>query len=1099
MSSKHVSIISSLEKKCDFDLESGKSRTHKINLMSFLLPHQNISIVQYRIKGELLDLLLRPLLIDNKHKIINENIKQFINLTYTLRIALATHPELAWSDTTRYLQKEDKFTDINVYVLKECDTELTKNHVVNAVIDWLSADLLKDRLGDLVKGYKVINDNVERTEQLLLPPSIDSPAVFPDDNRYFKASALKAANYLRDSKSIMALLCPSTALSEGKRLLKPALRISSQVIQIIGAPEQKKSNRWVSNVLCIKARSEIGYHNLSIDISLHSKIYGDISSTSLESTTSRQLVIFQHKNNQLLISQYPFIITPQGASFEKESDKDDFIDLAGQSISRLYHSKFGESREGILKASKYNDHWNMPLLAQGLGDTHVAEYTGATAPERNDVFKVVQKALEPYGYSALPPVSLLKQSVPRKSKSNNCGVNVFVESTQKDSQSLLERQKQLVSYLKSKGGAINFRLILDQNKYADSVLKGNEWIVAFNDWSGLKTVERWTTPNENRQFAFSDKGLPNKERYGDCSWTLFRSSKKDKDQIEAKATFRQAINISEKYSENIWFWDFHIELINDIEKETELKSIKIDNIDLFKKAMDECFGFDISPSTLFNIRRKLIACQLGKNIAVPVFAMREDLKISFIDALQNILGKPRSISSNDDLSQVWEYQELTVWVGFLPCKSGIDNGLHLGEALPKVSGKKWREEMNNNGQQRQRIWKRLITSINVDEYLVLPLVALSWGTQINPSRDPKPWLRDLLNRFGWIGKFYLQSDQVPQYDSHIKNERIKLNISLLSQFKNHGIVPLDMPAFLQNSNVKNLASLTVIKNSSENIPIVWYVDQNNKTKIGLRNNAGSLNWYSTIEAANALASRDKQSPYSFARNGQNQKEQSIIFWAALVKELDQAPTLLLVDGMASRASFSHFMNKEFAFDYTSTRYLIISRIIASDSAQYFAYGKTKKASLKSDMSGIYSHTGNPRRSFLLGSKNAQKPYAKSKLENRFLDFEDALLIESEAKEFITLDLDLDLDFDKDEIKRVYEGSGQGSQMRQLVECVITDMPSNLQENYDFIQYIHGLVQTLQKAHLHYDKSTNLPYPLHELKGFAADMIKVTQVDGIPFS
>ncbi|MDV2372763.1 RNaseH domain-containing protein [Vibrio cholerae] len=1104
--SKHNETIERLQNPGHLKLEQGKGRFSKIQVMSILAPHEPIKLVIYRIEGKILDPLLRPLLTEARSSSYNETEgeKRFKNLTYTLTNVLAPHADMAWHNTTRYLSTQDCFTDIEVLVLADKDSPSIQGRFIESVVSWLSSDLLKERLGELAKCCKkLLDDGVSREEITLEPPLGSSLVAYPEDTRYFMAMALMAANRLRQNPEIASLLSQDAALAEGKAPI-PALNIySSQCIELIGEPEMKTSSRWVSNILRFQPRTDIGYGQLTINCSLHSRVYGDIKLPEKEEIVqTRQLLLYRRQANELIMHQYPFTLSSNGADFE-HSLPNNTEDLAGRSIRRLYSATAGPVSDQIpLKAAKYKSVLAMPLLAQGLGDTEVAAYTGATAPERYDVFSVIQRALASKNYRPLPELSLLSQTLPRNCNKSLKGVSAFRQTAvTNDPQESKSRRTLLAEFLRQRGGAITLPVLLAESRAQDFAISGNDWVVALSHWSGLKTTERWTTPRLNRQFKYMESGLTRADQHGTGSWTLFTGRSEDGTNLQIRAEIHALRSVDDQTLKSIvderewdryWLWLVQAEIVDEAESHTLLPTAIIDNADklTFCDTLDKHLAFETPTPTALKIRRELVACQLGTQVAIPVFTLREDLRKVIADVLNEIIGRPNQISF-ESYGEVWDYPELKIWLGYLPQTSQNDDvGIGLSSLLPKLSRSNWRKELTMHGQQRQRIWLRELKTLKelLDGWQILPLVALPWGSQDHQSRDPKPWLRDIFNRLGLTAKFMLQSKEAPARDKHAKNERQRIKASLLAQLSNHGVAPLDISGLLRGQTaITNLVGLTVVRNMGEVIPVVWKVSENNITQIGLKDSDGGICWLSTVEAAKQMAARNQYSSLSFSQNLKTQQEEATIFWERLVDELDKTQTLLLVNGESARLSFTRFMNQGFNYDRTNTNKLIVVRIDASNSPQYFAVEDSKSNILASGFDGFYSHTGEPRRNLLLAKKPNNTPsYITSKLENRFLGLSKQPM---QWPDLVSLE-----STDKEKDRKI--GKGQGSQMRRLVECVITDLPKAMRKDTTQQQYIHGLVKYLQSTHVDYSECTNLPYPLHELHDFAGDMIKITPVKGI---
>ncbi|EPH6196983.1 RNaseH domain-containing protein [Vibrio parahaemolyticus] len=1100
--------IEQLVQPSSLELDQRKGRVAELRLMTLLAPQDPIPLVVYRLGGETLDRLLRPLLVDARSSAGSEREgdKRFKSLTYTLSNALASYVDMAWHSTVRYLPAEDRFTDIEVLVLAGNDSSSTAHKLVDAVISWLSADLLRERLGELAEGYQHwIRDGVARDEVTLEPPADNSVVAYPTDQRYFRAVALTTAMKLRQAPEVAALLSPRAALEGSENAPLPALRISSQGVELIGEPEVRTGARWVSNVLCVQPKSEIGYGHLSVNVSLHSRVYGNLSLPAKgEATQPRQLMLYRRQAGELILHQYPFNLSADGADFARDYPNGG-EDLAGRSIGRLYRAEAGPVADTIpLQAGQYENVLAMPLLAQGLGDSEVAIYTGASAPERYDVFSVVTRALASEGYLPLPALSLLSQMMPRNCTKSLLGVSVFRQAAiTGDTQVSRSRRALLAEFLRQRGGAVSWPVVLAESRAQDFASSGNDWMVALSRWSGLKTTVRWTTPELDREFKLMEKGLPSSERYGSGSWTLFTGRDEDGTLIELRAELHSLRACGDKTCQSLveerdwdrhWRWHLHAELIDEVEGETVLHPVMVDNTDNLSSILDERLAFESPTPAALRVRRELLACQLGPRVAIPVFTLRKDLRSVVTEVLIEILGKPDQIEDADAHGQLWRYPELDVWFGYWPQAMG-DVGLGLSTLLPEVSGRKWREELAMHGQQRQRSWLRQLEPLRhaLDSWQVLPLVALLWGTQNSYTRDPKPWLRDLFNRLGWMAKFMLQSKSTPANDKHAKDERQRIRASLLAQLANHGVPPLDLAGLLRDQPaITSLASLTVIKHKQmgEVIPVVWLVTEKNVAKIGLRDVDGGVRWYSMVEAAAVLASRDSSSPLLFSRNRKLQKEQASVFWEHLVEELDQAPTVLMVNGEAARMSFTRFLNRGFAFDRSLVKRLVVVRVDAADLPQYFANSEEKSDVLTSGFSGLYSHSGSPRRCLLLAGKGANPgPYKRSQLENRFLELSKQPSCWPELQPLAFLQ-----SADKEIARKT--GAGQGAQMRRLVECVITDLPESMREDTIFLQYVHGLIKALQDVHIEYPECTNLPYPLHELSDFTSDMVKSASVNGI---
>ena len=1096
-------------------LDQHSRRVTKLRLMTLLAPHEQIPVVIYRLGGDTLDKLLRPLLtearsIAGKGK-EREGDKRFRYLTYTLSNALASHVDMAWHHTVRYHSEKDQFSDIEVLVLANNDSPTITQRLVEAVINWLSADLVRERLGELAKSCQQwIRDGMSREELMLLPPSNSRVVAYPTDSRYFQAMALTTAMKLRQKSEVCALLSPGTALEECQNTPRPALRVSSQGIDLIGEPEQKTATRWVSNVLRIKPKSEIDYGQLTVNVSLHTRVYGDLTMpVSGEAPQTRQLMLYRRLAGDLILQQYPFNLSTDGADFVQEYPQGE--DLAGQSIKRLYSSEAGPVADSIpLQAGQYGGVLAMPLLAQGLGDNEVSIYTGASAPERHDVYSIITRVLKPESYVPLPELLLISQIMPRKCHNGLYGVSVFRQAAiAGDTQVAENRRTLLTEYLRQRGGTVLWSVVLAESRVQENYASsGNEWMVALSRWSGLKITRRWTTPRLDREFKLMEQGLSNKDRYGCGSWSLFTGRSKQNEQLRLRAELyplRDCKNkacksqIEEIDWDRHWEWSLKAELISDevdeVKEETVLSPEVVATPDFLNDILDKQLAFKSPIPAALKARREMLKDQLGPHVAIPVFTLRKDLCPVVTEVLIEILGKPESMDTAEAGGQICKYPELDVWLGYWP-QTLEDAGLQLSTLLPKSSGPKWRQENAMHGQQRQRCWLRqlepLQQKLTPGNWQVMPLVALLWGTQNKNlcMRDPKPWLRDLFNRFGWMAKFILQSQNAPTKDTHTKDERQRIHISLLAQLTNHGVLPTNLADLLrEHAAIKNLAALTVIKNKIEVIPVVWRITEQNVTQMGLRDESGGVSWHSTVEATKKLASRDRNSALTFARDRKTQQEQATLFWERLTQELDQVPALLIVNGQASRMSFTRFMNRDFAYDKSALERLIVVRIDASEQPQYFAKGEEKTAALSTGFSGFYSHSGCPRRSLLLAAKGPNSaPYKRSRLENRFLE----LGMQPERWP------ELQLDLTDREIERK-KGAGQGAQMRTLVECVITDLPMSMGEDINLMQYVHGLVKVLQDVHIEYPECTNYPYPLHELEDFAADMIKATAVKGINFN
>lgn len=1095
--------IERLMRTGNLKLDQGKKRVTELRLMTQLAPHQTIPLVVYRLGGDTLDRLLRPLLVEARSSAGSdkEGEKRFRYLTYTLSNVLASHVDMAWHNTTRYQPTHDSFTDIEVSVLAESDSPTVAQRLVEAVISWLSADLLRERLGELAVGYQQwITDGVSREEVKLLPPENNPVVAYPTDQRYFRAMALKTAVTLRQAAEVAALLSPCAALEGAELAPLPAMRVSSQGIELIGEPEVRTGTRWVSNVLRIQPKSDIGYGQLSVNVSLHSRVYGNLSVPAQgEAAQSRQLMLYRRQAGELILHQYPFTLSADGADFEQVYPRGG-EDLAGRSIGRSYRAEAGPVADQIpLEAGRYEDVLAMPLLAQGLGDNEVAIYTGASAPERYDVSTVVTRTLASHGYLPLPALSLLSQKLPRNCTKSLHGVSVFRQAAiTGDTEVARSRRALLTEFLRQRGGAVSLRVVLTESRAQEFASSGNEWMVELARWSGLSISVRWTTPELDREFKQMEKGLSSSDRYGSGSWTLFTGRSEAGAQLQLKAELKSLRTcgdeacqsmVNEKDMDRHWLWNLHAELVDEIEDEAVLLPVMVSSSDSLSDILDERLAFKSPTPAALRVRRELMACQLGKRIAFPLFTLRKDLRAVAVEVLLEILGQPERTEAAKAQGELWKYPELDIWVGYWPQASG-DAGLGLSALLPEVSGRRWREELAMHGQQRQRSWLRILEPLRhaLKEWQVVPLVALPWGSQNSYTRDPKPWLRDLFNRLGWMAKFMLQSKEEPKSDKHAKGERQRIRASVLAQLTNHGVAPLDLAGLLRNQPaVRSLASLTVMKYMGEVIPVVWRVTEQNVTQFGLRGEDGGVHWYSTVEAAAELASRDRTSPLLFSRNRKVQQEQAALFWERLIEELDKTPTVLMVNGEAARMSFSRFMNRDFTFDRCATTQLIIVRVDAADPPQYFANSADKAAALASGFSGFYSHPGNPRRSVLLASKGASTtPYQRSKLENRFLELSKQPMRWPELGLLETAD--------KEVARKT--GTGQGSQMRRLVECVITDLPDCMREDTALFQYVHGLVKTLQDVHIEYPESTSMPYPLHELSDFSGDMTKIASVSGI---
>lgn len=1110
-----------LQGSSDLAFAKQQNRVLALSLMSWLAPAQPLSMVIYRLGGEVLDRLLRPLLVEARAGANNERAGEsaFKNLTATLSNALAPHIDMAWHSTVHYQPLKNTFSDIEVRVLAEHDSPSLAERLVKAVAAWLSDDVLREQLAGLMAGvHEWLQGGVSRETVTLAAPINPGPVAYPSDGRYFQAMALFAAMTLRQDAGVAALLSPR-ALLLGGTAPKPALRCTSQGVTLMGEPEQQAGNRWLSNVLLIQPRSDIGYGQLSVNVSLHSRVYGDLAPLAAgEAAQARQLLLYQRQDDALILQQYPFVLSAKGARFEQDNATPTNKDWAGASIARLYQAQAGVMAGQIpLQAGQYHHLLVMPLLAQGLGDSDVATYTGATAPERFDISEVVNRALLKHDFLALPAVSLLAQTVARASVKDLLGNSVFRQAAlEKDTQVTRHRRELLAEYLRLRGGTQHWCLLLTDVQAAEYPSAGNDWLIALAQWSGLRVTERWTTPELNRVYEFREKNLKNPLRYGSGSRTLFSARSEDGSEIRISAKFQalddsgdaacQAL-IDERDWEGHWCWYLHAELLDAVEqsamsfdnRELELAPdllppILIDSPSTLSATLDQGLGFIAPIPAALSARRALIALQLGRKIAIPVLTLRDDLRDVIKAALFDILGPPQHIAAAAAHGECWRYAELDLWLGFWPQVTG-DVGLALSSLLPQAkSGAKWRAENKEHGQQRQRTWLRQLAPLReaLADWQVLPLVALPFGSQQSGVRDPKPWLRDLFNRIGWMAKFILQSQEAPVKERHLANEWQRIRISLLAQLTNHGVPPLLLSGLLRKQTaITGLASLTVMKYQGEVIPVVWWVNEHSVTQMGLRDAEGGVAWYTPVAATRLLAERDAKSVLLFSRNRLQQQAQAALFWQQLIQQLGDTQTLLLVNGEACRMSFSRFMNRDFMFDRTPSQQLIVVRISATEQAQYFADGEDKSAALKSGFSGFYSHPGSPRRALLLANRGASiLPYQRSRLENRFLELGTYAARWPELQPLVSAT--------PTELTR-HTDNGQGPQMRRLVECVITDLPVSRQDDTALMQYIHGLVKNLQGIHIEYPESTNLPYPLHELTDFAGDMIKVQPVSGIEVS
>lgn len=1102
-------------------LSTQQKRVSELSLMTLLAPAPPLSVVVYRLGGQVLDRLLRPLLVEARTSANNERAGQsaFKNLTYTLNNALASQLDMAWHKTVRYQPLEDIFSDIEVWVLAEYDSPNLAERLVKSVATWLSDDVLREHLGELMVGVQDwLTEGVAREEQMLAPATSNGVVAYPQDGRYFQAIALFTAMKLRQDRQVAALLSPRALISQDKSP-NPALRLTSQGVELIGEPELHSGTRWLSSVLLIQPRSDIGYGQVSVNFSLHSRVYGNLARLADGvAAQSRQMMLFRRQHEDLILQQYPFVLSTNGASFQQDNTKGSKAgskDLAGASVARLYQAQAGVLAGQIpLQAGLYQNIQVMPLLAQGLGDTDVATFTGATAPERHDVSEVVSRALREDGFLPLPVVSLLSQTMPSNRSKGLLGTSVFKQATiNNDLQVGYNRRHFLAEYLRLQGGAITWPLLLKERLLTGTPIQaypsaGNNWPLALAQWSGLKVIERWTTPELNRPFKFTEKNLKSALRYGSGSKTILSARSVEGREIRICAEFQalresgdaqcQAL-VAEHDWDSYWCWYLHAELIDAVEQTpaasadytTKLAPIMVDSPATLSPTLDKQLNITAPVPAALTVRRELLARQLGQKIAIPVFTLREDLRPVIKAVLLDILGDPERIEDAGADGECWRYAELDLWFGFWPQASN-DVGLALSSLLPAAeSGAKWRAEITAHGQQRQRTWLRLLAPLRdtLADWQVLPLVALPFGSQNSGTRDPKPWLRDLFNRIGWMAKFLLQSKDAPVKEKHANDERQRIRMSLLAQFTNHGVAPLTMKGLLRKQTaITHLASLTVMKYQGEVIPVVWWVNEHSVTQMGLRDEEGGVRWYNPVEATQLLAGRRPKSGLSFSRNRKQQQAQAALFWQQLSQSLDNTPTLLLVNGDATRMSFNRFMNRDFMFDRTANKQLIVARISTADLAQYFADSEDKSGVLKSGFSGFYSHPGNPRRTLLLAGRGAsQVPYQRSRLENRFLE------LSKQAARWPELQ-PLPSSSDK-ELPRSSD-NGQGPQMRRLVECVITDLPESMQEDTALMQYIHGLVKNLQDAHIEYPESTNFPYPLHELTGFAGNMIKVRPVSGI---
>lgn len=1089
--------LSPLTQASGLTWNNAANQVHQLQMLSLMKPNEPITLFEYRFDGALLDPLLRFHLehCRNSTRNIWEGDQYFTRLTKTLRYALACEPALLWCEVPRYIPKENKFSDIVIKMLPEQQQLLNEQRLEQLLIEWLREDLAREHLPKLgLQIQKWRDQGFLKTKQHTLQPPTKQLVPYPAQGDYFTAAALRTALHLANDPAISTLLATQSgtqALKPGQSAPTPALRVNFSTVELIGQPKQQLTqlDRWTSNIIRIRSAADIGFPGLTVNLSLHTRVYGTLAE-SADSAPARQLLIFDGiYDQQLTMRQYPFVFKGEKKEAQlKFTDKPG--DIAGQTIERffnLYTPWLDQTIPRQVTASPDGGQLAAPLLASTLQDKNVVKYSGATSTERFDIYQTANKILSPHGYQAMPTMQHLAKLIARN-RGTLGTVPFHQDQLYKDHNP--KRRQLLRQALEDNQGSLKLRLEFRDAKPKDypSMIKG--LLKSWQHWCGCEFTSQFTV--EGTVFTSQQKGLNYGQRYGHGSELKLKS--KD---FTGHGTLLDKTTGDEKCPRGqiakTWWWEWSLQL-KDTTNTASFKHILLSNLDKLSETLDQQLNITTPEPTLYSEKRSLFALQCGDIITLPVFGDNPHLLKAFDQALFDIFGAPhrREVrEAGDELFVYFQPQapskkaptvQLTIQRIRWPLhSSGDESWSQMVSLLPELTGKDWQKQADRYGQKRQRKWQPILEAIN-DLRLgktVLPVIWLPAQSKKSPRRDPKPWLRDLFNGYGWVAKFILSW----QNEAGISTEmQQKLNATLLAQLTNHGVSPMVFePLFrdkqLIDADQISVTGLTLIKNYGENIPVVWRTLRG-YSQFGLRDNDGGIVWYSPAKAIQALTLKPaKNHHFAFTKDFTKQRSEAQLFLSQLIRAVDIHPGILLVNGEACRTLFSHFANRNFDYDRLTLQHTAVIRINSETSlGQYYAVDEahSKSGANRSGFGGLYAHPGSPRRAMILASRYQNTTgFQRSSAENRFVELDSIVnplpeLMKTGEKS-------------KDPM--------EGSRMMRLTECVLTDLPRQWQNDTAKQQYLHCIVKRLLKTHLEKPMDHILPYPIHELTGVMTDMAK----------
>lgn len=1082
--------LSRLTKDVGLELVIRENMQHKIQLCSLLVPCRHYDVVEYRVAGEQLAPVLGAYLeaCKNTGGKTRERYERFRRLTRTLRYALAANPALSWCQVPRISKQDginDHFTDLVINVLPQhADANLEKE-IENSVLLWLREDIaylhlqaLKQALHSWSK-HGLLQCRTLRFDEA----KINSVMPYAPQGGYYIACALAAGEILAANKDIRALLNCAKSGEEG---IAPALYTSVKGgVELVGFPEQKTIDRWTSSVLHIRTTSDISMPAPTLQFSLHTRVYGTFN-TNAHGANARQLITFQQNKKQLVMRQFPFVYNNEGAKFCEDSEQD----FAGLAIARFFEL-FAPGFQGVIptRVRKEGGILALPLLATTLQDPQVSIHLGATSTERHDIFTVVSKALASAGFQPLPRLNGLNSLLARKLPSTS----VFAAKEKNSSTQQKSVRREIIKQaLAANGGNLFIRVLVNDPGDKNYPTQALEFQKVLVDWSGLEIVERFKT--DGTACKGREKGVGKADRYGAGSKLILKKAGLTLTVNWLRAESSECNEVGAQR----WWLDLQLdgkEFMSDI----ALEMIEIDDVAELFSRLDHSFSLNSPEPYVLTQRRQLIRHQLGENIQIPVFGGPHFQREIIESCLLEILGSPcqRSIRAENNAIKL-SYQPksscpLFIELIFWPDASKLASwGAISGKMILDLKQhKSYANAVKQAGRQCQIDWLSQIEKFKeyapAKEQTVLPIIWLLGETEKAKGADPKPWLRDLFNRMGWIAKFLLF---YPKNQSFSQKDLLRINATLLGQLTNHGVPPFQLPSLtlshpLAASKELDLCAMTITKHHREAIPFVWRTDASGLTEIGLRDLKTGIAWYLPKDAFALIANRKANDYISLGTSQVEQQRNGHQFLLDLLKDLDKSASLLLVNGVSCRSCITHFANAHFEFDRMSlTQTAIIRYNHDPEQPQYFAAEgeATRVDAANSGFKGIFNHSAVPRRSLFLASRGRMSEgFARSKAENRFLDLSNIPLPMPELQpRSVGQALD-----DKKSANDCFESS----KMNMLSEVVLTDLPVYLQTDVRAQQYLLSLIDRLRKMHLEKSEYYRTPFPLHECESLAKDMIK----------